>query len=335
MGHPGPPRGSGVNVRFPDAQAIAEGAELLRQGRLVVFPTETVYGLGANGLDGKAIERIFAAKGRPADNPVILHVADEGMARTMASDWSEAAHRLTRRFWPGPLTVVVPKSPDVPPQATGGLDTVALRAPDHPVARRLIEAAAVPNSAPSANRSGRPSPTRCRDALGDLGAAVSLYLDGGPTRIGVESTVVSLAGRPTLLRTGGIPREAIEALVGPLAVPASQDRALAPGMKYRHYAPDTPLQLASPEELPRIWKAQEQDRAGGRIAWVVSQESGIHGPHVTVVASRGDATAWAARLFALLRDLDSRGYRRIIVEGIPEAGLGAAVMDRLRKAAAG
>jgi len=324
-----------MSVRSPDAAAVAEGARLLREGQLVVFPTETVYGLGANGLDPQAVARIYAAKGRPADNPVILHVSGVAMAKSLAAQWPEQADRLASRFWPGPLTLVLPRAPHIPLAATGGLETVAVRVPDHPLAQRLIEAAGVPLAAPSANRSGRPSPTRCQDAVADLGAAAALYLDDGPTRIGVESTVVSLTGPPTLLRAGGVPREAIEAVVGPLATAGVSSRPLAPGMKYRHYAPDTPLHIASRAELPKAWRQLERETKAGRVGWLVSIESNLHGPHVTVVASRNDPSTWASQLFSLLRDLDTRGYSHIVVEAIPEAGLGAAVMERLRKAAAG
>jgi L-threonylcarbamoyladenylate synthase len=311
-----------------DAPAIAEAAALLRRGGLVVFPTETVYGVGANGLDPAAVRSIFAAKGRPADNPVILHVSGVPMAQALARQWPEAAARLAHAFWPGPLTLVLPRAARVPPEAAGGLGTVALRHPRHPVAQALLLEAGLPIAAPSANRSGRPSPTRVADAARDLGDAAALYLDAGPTEVGVESTVVSLEGPPTLLRPGGVPREAIEAVVGPLRAAPASGRPLAPGMRYRHYAPRARVLLAPPDRLASL-----PDDAG--TAWLVSTESGLRGPRVTVVAGRHEPEAWAHRLFALMRDLDAAGYATLVVEEIPEAGIGAAVMDRLRRAAEG
>jgi L-threonylcarbamoyladenylate synthase len=316
----------------PDPHGIAAAAQALREGRLVVFPTETVYGLGARCDDERAVRAIFAAKGRPSDNPVIVHVADARMAQALAADWPDDAARLAKAFWPGPLTLVVRRDPKVAAAVAGGLGTIALRVPDHPVAQALLRACGVGVAAPSANKSGRPSPTRCADARDDLGDSVDVYLDGGPTRVGVESTVVDLTGkRPTLLRPGGVPRDAVEAIVGPLAAAPKSSRPLAPGMKYRHYAPATPLVLLAPADLKQAYA----DAAAQDKAWVVSTELGVDGPNVHVVGGRDDPEAWARRIFALLRDLDKEGHGAIVVEGIPEKGLGAAVMDRLRKAAAG
>jgi L-threonylcarbamoyladenylate synthase len=334
-----------MSLPFRSAPEIEAAIPIVRDhlagSKVLAYPTETVYGLGANGLDPAAIQRIFAAKGRPTDNPVILHVTGIDMARTLTRLWSPAAEKLADAFWPGPLTIVVPRGPDVPLEATGGLDTVAIRAPDHPVALALIDAAGVPIAAPSANRSGRPSPTRCKDAVADLGASVALYLDGGPTRIGVESTVVLLGEKPTILRFGAITREQVERLIGPVAAHTSTaDKPLAPGMKYRHYSPETPLEIVTPGDLAAAWKRAKAetgkaDPARGRVGWLVSSESGLSGPDVVVVASRMDAESWANRIFSLLRDVDGLGYERIVVEAIPETGLGAAVMERLRKAAQG
>ncbi|MBI4873456.1 MAG: threonylcarbamoyl-AMP synthase, partial [Acidobacteria bacterium] len=200
-----------------DAGVIQRAAELIRAGRLVAFPTETVYGLGANALDAAAVEKIFAAKGRPSTSPLIVHVDSEEMARTLARQWPDAAHVLVRRFWPGPLTLVVPKRECVPDVVTAGLATVGLRAPSHPLALALIRAAGVPIAAPSANRFTGLSPTTAEHVRRGLGEAADLILDGGPTVVGIESTVLSLAGqRPLLLRPGMVSREAIEALIGPL-----------------------------------------------------------------------------------------------------------------------
>ena len=328
---PGAPHGPATPAP-PSAERIAAAAQALRDGRLVVFPTETVYGLGARCDDEAAVRAIFAAKGRPSDNPVIVHVADAAGARRLAAHWPDAAERLARAFWPGPLTLVLRRGEGVAAAASGGLATIALRVPDHPVAQALLRACGFGVAAPSANRSGRPSPTRCADARADLGDAVAVYLDGGPTRVGLESTIVDLTGeRPALLRPGGVAREAIEAIVGPLAAAPRSDRPLAPGMKYRHYAPATPLRLLASAEVKQAYA----DAAAQDKAWIVSSELGVDGPNVHVVGGRDDPEAWARRIFALLRDLDREGHGAIVVEGIPEKGLGAAVMDRLRKAAAG
>lgn len=310
-----------------DAAGIRLAADALRRGELVVFPTETVYGLGADALRPEAVARIFAAKGRPADNPLIVHVEDARAARRLARAWPDAAARLADAFWPGPLTLVLPRDASVPDITTGGLDSVALRVPAHPAARALLAEARVPVAAPSANRSGRPSPTRVADAQADLGDAVAVYVDGGPTRVGLESAVVSLLDDvPTLLRPGGVPVERLREVVGEVRVATRHEGpALSPGTKYRHYAPRAKVVLAAPDALamPRA----------GRVAIIASSESGLSGPHVRVPGSRRDAEAWARQLFALLRDLDAEGYDVIVVEAIPEDGLGHAVMNRLRKAA--
>ncbi|MEK6974807.1 MAG: L-threonylcarbamoyladenylate synthase [Candidatus Thermoplasmatota archaeon] len=316
----------------PDPHGIQAAALALHEGRLVVFPTETVYGVGADCGNAAAVRAIFAAKGRPADNPVIVHVADVRMAQALAADWPDDASKLAKAFWPGPLTLVVRRNGKVPDVVSGGLDTVAVRVPDHPVALALLKACGFGVAAPSANKSGRPSPTRCTDARDDLGDAVAVYLDGGPTRVGVESTVVDLTGkRPALLRPGGVPREAIEAVVGPLAAAPSSAKPLGPGMKYRHYAPATPLLLLDSADLKQAYA----DAAAQDKAWLVSSDLGVTGPNVHVVGGRGDPEAWARQLFALLRDVDKEGHSAIVVEAIPETGLGAAVMNRLRKAAEG
>lgn len=324
----------GDGTQRADAGQLAAAARELKRGKLVVFPTETVYGIGANALDAKAVASIFAAKGRPADNPVIVHVANAAAAKHLAKSWPPEADKLAKKFWPGPLTLVLPRAKDVPDVVTGGLDTVALRVPDHPVALDLLRLAAMPIAAPSANKSGRPSPTRVQDAYLDLGTSVAVYLDGGPCRVGVESTVLSLATpRPTLLRTGGIPRAAIEAVIGPVADAPRSSKPLAPGMKYRHYAPAAPLVVLDAIEIRDRWRnATSEERAATQ--WVVSRELAMSGLNVTVVAGRGDADVWARRIFAVLRDVDAKAPKAIVVEAIPEVGIGEAVMGRLRKAAA-
>jgi L-threonylcarbamoyladenylate synthase len=317
-----------------DAGAVQEAADALRAGRLVVLPTETVYGLGADASSDAAVRAIFAAKGRPADNPVIVHCRDLAHAQAVSGPWPAGALALAQRFWPGPLTLVVPRGTATAPACSAGLDTVALRVPAHPVAQALLRASGLAIAAPSANRSGRPSPTRVADAAADLGdaAAVAVFLDGGPCDVGLESTVIGWpGGKATLLRQGGIPAEAVAAVLGPVANAKPGDKPLAPGMKYRHYAPETPLRLVSAAELRALWD-QERRRAT-RTAWLVSTESGLRGDGVTVLGSRHDAAAWARGLFAALRDADAGGYELLVVETIPAEGLGAAVSERLRKAA--
>lgn len=319
------------DVLAPDAKAIGRAAKALREGRLVVFPTETVYGLGANALDADAVRAIFAAKDRPADNPLIVHVSDPTAARALTREWPDAAEKLARAFWPGPLTLVLPRAAHVPDITTAGLDTVALRVPRHGVARLLLAAAGVPVAAPSANRSGRPSPTRAHDALADLGDAVDVYLDGGAADVGVESTVVAIVdAEPTLLRQGGIPREAIEAIVGPVRIAAHDEPARSPGMKHRHYAPRARVHVVEGDPLPLALELRAQ---GHRAAIVCPEERAMLGRDVRVPGRADDPDAWARLLFALLRDLDREEYDDIVVEAIPERGVGAAVMDRLRRAA--
>jgi L-threonylcarbamoyladenylate synthase len=319
----------------PDRKGIAAAAKALREGKLVVFPTETVYGVGANALDEHAVKRIFEAKQRPADNPLIVHVPEAAEARKLARAWPEAAERLARAFWPGPLTLVLPRAPGVPDITTGGLDTVALRVPSHGIARMLLAAAGVPVAAPSANRSGRPSPTRVQDARADLGDAVAVYLEGGATDVGLESTVVALVdAEPTILRQGALARERVEEVLGaPVRVrthAAEAGPALSPGTKYRHYAPRARLHLV---DGPGDALAARLRAEGRRVAHVAGSERALVGPDARSPGPSADAAAWARALFALLRDLDAEGYDEVVVEAIPEKGLGAAVMDRLRKAA--
>ncbi|MCA1818833.1 MAG: threonylcarbamoyl-AMP synthase [Halobacteriales archaeon] len=319
-------------VRRPTPESLREAAWALRDGRLVVFPTETVYGLGANALDPAAVQRIFLAKGRPRDNPLIVHVANIDQARRLASSWPEAAEKLARAFWPGALTLVVPRADDVPDDVSAGLGSIAIRIPAHSVAQAILREAGIPVAAPSANRAGRPSPTRVQDARADLGEKVAVYIDGGPTEFGLESTVVGLLGKkPVLLRVGAIPRETVEEVVGKLGKPSKRGPAHSPGMKYRHYAPQAKLHLVSSNRVrAKVRLLQEQGLA---TAAIVSEELGMAGSDVRMLGSRDDGAAWARALFATLRDLDAAGYQAIVVEQIPEEGIGAAVMERLRKAA--
>ena len=294
-----------------EARAVEQAAALIRAGRLVAFPTETVYGLGANALDARAVKLIFAAKGRPRTSPLIVHVDSIAMARSLAAEWPDAAELLARRYWPGPLTVVLPKRPEVPDIVTAGLPTVGLRMPAHPLALALIRAAGVPIAAPSANRFTGLSPTLAAHVAGSLAEFV---LDGGPSEVGIESTVVSLAGEPLLLRPGVIPLPEIEALIGPLpvAAPPSEAAHPAPGMHERHYRPTTPLYLLHTGDRP----------PAGRGAWL---RLGHEMP--------AEPRPYAAALYETLHRLDRQGLDWIAVERPPDTPEWAGVLDRLRRAA--
>ncbi|HXW27287.1 MAG TPA: L-threonylcarbamoyladenylate synthase [Xanthobacteraceae bacterium] len=313
-----------------DAGAIAHAARVLAAGGLVAFPTETVYGLGADATDGQAVARLYAAKGRPSFNPLIVHVTDAEGARRVAR-FDGAAVRLAAAFWPGPLTLVLPKAADcaVADLATAGLDTIAVRVPDHPVARALIETVGRPLVAPSANRSGHVSPTSAAHVAADLGGAIDIILDGGPTPVGVESTIVAcLADRPVLLRPGGVARAAIEQiLAGPIdrRAPARAQAPFAPGMLVSHYAPRTPLRLdadaVAPDETLLAF--------GPRLP-----TGAAHAVAVLNLSPAGDLVEAAANLFAHLRALDRAGGRAIAAMPVPREGLGEAINDRLARAAA-
>jgi L-threonylcarbamoyladenylate synthase len=312
-----------------DPAAIDEAAAVLRRGGLVAFPTETVYGLGAHAFNPRAVARVFEVKARPSFDPLIVHLASATeLARVSPTDDPRAAV-LAARFWPGPLTLVLPRHPEVPDLVTAGLDTVGVRVPAHPAARRLITAAGTPVAAPSANPFGYVSPTTAAHVAELLGAAVDLVLDGGPCRVGVESTILSLAGgTPVILRPGGVPREALEEALGTaVGVAGRAERPLAPGQLEKHYATRTPLRI-----LPGPAGAAPEGRVG-LLAW---REAGATGyAAVEVLAPDGSAETAAARLFAALRRLDAAGLDLILAEPCDEAGLGHAIMDRLRRASHG
>ncbi|MGQ9779545.1 MAG: L-threonylcarbamoyladenylate synthase [Bacillota bacterium] len=331
----------------PTHPAVQRAAAILREGGLVAFPTETVYGLGANGLDEEAVRKIFAVKGRPADNPLILHLGGPEEARSVVAAWPETAARLADAFWPGPLTMVLPRLSSVPPVVSAGLPTVAVRVPAHPVALALIRAAGLPIAAPSANASGRPSPTEAAHVLADLGGKVEMILDAGPTEIGVESTVVDLtAPVPRLLRPGGVSVAALEAVLGPVGLDlkaADLERPLAPGMKYRHYAPRAPLFIVvgAREAVVRFMarEAEKAAAAGRRLALLVHGDAAASlapaGGLIFDLGPRGRTEVAAQRLFSLLRACDEAGAEAILAEAEEEEGLGLAVMNRLLKAAGG
>jgi L-threonylcarbamoyladenylate synthase len=321
-----------LDVRFGTTkEALQEAATVLREGGLVVFPTETVYGLGANALDGKSVLRIFEAKGRPADNPLIVHVAEASGAEKVAFV-PKLGHLLMERFWPGPLTLVMPACPVVPSSVTAGLSTVAVRMPAQPVALELIRLAGVPVAAPSANLSGRPSPTDARAVEEDLGDRVEMILDGGPTQVGVESTVLDITGeRAVLLRPGGVPIEALEEFLGYRPLLPGTDGAAArrsPGTRYRHYAPRVPLFLREDES---VWEKIE--------AWDPSKRAyvGIRVPGASFAFVRlfPDAESYARGLFSALRELERSGACVIVADWPAEARVGLALRDRLRRASGG
>jgi L-threonylcarbamoyladenylate synthase len=308
--------------------SVAEAARLIRAGELVAFPTETVYGLGADATSERAVAKIFEAKGRPYFNPLISHVANATEAQRYV-EWTETADRLATKFWPGPLTLVLPRSNGsaIALLTTAGLDSVAIRAPAHPMALELIRAAGCPIAAPSANRSGAVSPTRAEHVAESLGARVSLILDGGPCAVGVESTVLDLTGEtPTLLRPGGATREAIEAVIGPIALshalPTGDVARKSPGQLASHYAPSRPVRLAASSVQPDE----------GLLAF---GPGSLPGARATLnLSPSGDLAEAAANLFTHLRALDRPEIARIAVMPIPQTGLGLAINDRLRRAAA-
>jgi L-threonylcarbamoyladenylate synthase len=304
---------------------IAAAAAALAQGKLVGFPTETVYGLGANALDDRAVAKVFEAKGRPRINPLIVHVAERADAFRLGL-FNGAAHRLAEAFWPGPLTLVVPRSADCPVSllASAGLDSLAIRMPSHELARRLIATAGVPIVAPSANLSGRVSPTSAAHVLEGLAGRIDMVLDGGVCDIGIESTVVAcLEGQPELLRPGAVTREQIEQVLGEaLEVRSEGGRPIAPGALASHYAPAAPLRLGAA-------RAEEGEALLG-----FGPDVPDHAGPCLNLSPAGDLTEAAANLFAFLRELDAGSAKAIAVMAIPEEGLGEAINDRLPRAAA-
>jgi L-threonylcarbamoyladenylate synthase len=311
------------------SEAATAAALCLSAGGLVAFPTETVYGLGADATNGIAVARLYAAKGRPSFNPLIAHVASLAEAQRLAR-FDATATRLAQAFWPGPLTLVLPKTQDCPVSdlATAGLDSIAVRVPDHPVARALLAAFGRPIVAPSANRSGHVSPTTAAHVLADLRGQIDLVVDGGPTTVGVESTIIACLDKPTLLRPGGLAREAITQVLGyalaeaPLIQAVDENEApLAPGMLESHYAPRARLRL-------------EANSARAGEALLAFGPAGEHSAAMLNLSLHGDLVEAAANLFSHLRALDASGARAIAVMPVPQEGLGEAINDRLRRAAA-
>ena len=337
-----------VDPDDPDRSVIARAAACLRGGGLVAFPTETVYGLGAHALDRAAVGRIFAAKGRPANDPLIVHVASLDEAAPLVADVPPAARILASEFWPGPLTLVLKKSPAVPDEVTAGLDTVAVRVPSHPVARALLEAARLPVAAPSANLFSRPSPTCAGHVLADLDGRIDMIVDGGSTHVGLESTVVDLSQRvAAILRPGAISADDLRARLGDLHVEHSMAQAgdvvPAPGMLAKHYAPRTPVVLHAGDRRAALralrQDAQERLNRGERIVVLAytedAKELGTLPVHLVELGSEGDPQTVGRRLYAALRESDELCASAILVRAMnSEHPLSAAIGDRLRRAAA-
>ena len=334
-----------MNTLFLDPavqpDAVERAAELLRAGEVVGIPTETVYGLGADALNGAAVRKIFAAKGRPSDNPLIVHIADFEQITPLVARVPDEARALAEAYWPGPMTIILPKADCIPDEVSCGLDTVGIRLPSHPLARAIIRAAGTPVAAPSANTSGRPSTTTAAHVMEDMAGKIAAVVEGGACAVGVESTVISLAGeQPRLLRPGGISLEQLEAVLGPVVV----DRALrekigddekvsAPGMKYRHYAPKAPVTAVTgdPAQTAR-WIAERLTGRTGVICFdeFAGQFAG-HPCHTLGLST--DGQAHARHIFDALRAFDSEDVDQILAQCPDDAGIGLAVANRLKKAA--
>jgi L-threonylcarbamoyladenylate synthase len=331
-----------TQVMLPHTAAVALAAEVIRAGGLVAFPTETVYGLGADALRAEAVRGIFTAKGRPATDPLIIHLHEASQARDVAVAFPPPAQTLAEAFWPGPLTLVLPRGPRVPPEVTAGRDTVAVRVPAHPVARALLRAAAAPIAAPSANRFGRPSPTTAQHVLDDLDGLIDLVLDAGPVTIGLESTIVDVTqSPPAILRPGGLSLEALRAVAPEIVVRErylpTESTADAPGMFLKHYAPRAELRLFEGERAAVL--AQIRSLAGEGVGILATDEDAAAFVSTQALIERlgpgSDAAAVGRRLFAGLRALDQRGAT-VIFARLPEGeGLWRAIRDRLYRAAEG
>lgn len=330
-----------VDPENPEPDPIERAAEIIRLGGLVAFPTETVYGLGANAFDEGAVARIYAAKGRPAYNPLIVHVADAAGAEELVTHWPPAAARLAAAFWPGPLTLVLPRHPRVPARVSAGLETVAVRVPAHPVARALLRAARVPIVAPSANRSMAVSPTRAEHVVKGLGDRVELILDGGATDIGIESTVLDLSReKPALLRPGVLSLEELSPFVGAMesgAARAGNHARPSPGMLDRHYAPRATVRLFRPAAAGDALDLARRAAAEGRTVGALVLDPDRFGDVVTAVlhtrlAMPQDARGYARELYAAFHRMDEVGCDLVLVEAVPASPEWAGVQDRLRRA---
>lgn len=326
-----------VDPADPSPEALDRAAAVLRDGGLVAFPTETVYGLGADALDADAVRRIFQAKRRPAHNPLIVHVADAAGAQEMVRDWPETAERAATAFWPGPLTLVLRKRPAVPDRVTAGLPTVAIRVPAHPVALALLRTAELPVAAPSANPFTGVSPTTAGHVERALGDRVDLILDGGPTTVGIESTVVDLSGeRPVLLRPGMISRHELERVIGTVDVrrrrPAEGSPRPSPGMTPRHYSPEADLRLFRASERARADALARQAAARGQVVGALVRTP-LGSPVAHTRRMPAEPEAYARELYAALHALDAAGCDMVLVEQVPDSPEWDGIRDRLERAA--
>jgi L-threonylcarbamoyladenylate synthase len=336
-----------VNPEKPETDLIRIAASIIKKGDLVAFPTETVYGLGADALNPDAVAKIFKAKERPADNPIIVHIADKKDVYKLARDVKAKAEKLMSEFWPGPLTLTLKRSHTVPDITVAGLDTVAIRMPSNKVAITLIHESGTPIAAPSANRAGKPSPTIAEHVIDDLAGRIDAVLDGGPTRVGVESTVIDMATTvPQVLRPGGTSFEELKRVLGKVAlhsgVTATRgfkvSKARAPGMKHRHYAPEAELIVVEgefSEVMKRVKELTALSMADGETVGILATDESVSNYDADVVkslGSRSDVASIAKNLFRMLREFDKENVDVIIAEGISSRGLGLAVMNRLRRA---
>lgn len=314
-------------------QEINRAVHILETGGLVAFPTETVYGLGADAGNEAAVQKVYAVKGRPERHPLIVHIADANAVTDWVSEFPEAAHRLAARFWPGPLTMVLKKAPKVLSIVTGGQDTVALRVPGHPVALSLLRAFGGGVAAPSANRFGKVSPTTAQHVYDDLGKDVDLVLDGGACAVGIESTILDVSGsEPAILRPGGITREEIEAMLGrPVPVVKSSKAARVPGQLPSHYAPKAQVVLAKPEEL--VDRANRLRAQGKKVAILTNSLPDRPPIGIETIMLPVSMAEMARGLYEAMREVDRKGFNAVVVSVPPTAGLGLAVKDRLEKAA--
>jgi L-threonylcarbamoyladenylate synthase len=336
-----------VNPQKPEAEKIQIAADIIKRGGLVAFPTETVYGLGADAFNEEAVKQLFAAKNRPLDNPPIIHVADSSQIQKLAKEVPPVAEALMSKFWPGPLTLVFKRSSNVPKETVAGLDTVAIRMPNHPVALALIRKSGCPIAAPSANLSGKPSPTTAKHVLDDLEGRIDAVLDGNDTSVGVESTVLDLSVEPPmLLRPGGTSLEALREVLGVVVVHpfviSEKELALketrSPGMMHKHYAPKAQVvliegeQAAVEKKIKELTQSYRQSGCKVGVLATIETAQNVEADVVKLMGSQENLASVAHSLFGLLREFDVEGVDVIVAEGVSSEGLGLAVMNRLRKA---
>lgn len=328
-----------TEIFVPTKENYEKCGRLIRAGELVAFPTETVYGLGANALNPEAVKKVYLAKGRPSDNPLIVHIASPDDIDKVARSVPDKARLVIEKFMPGSVTVVMPKRPEIPDCVTGGLDTVAVRMPLHPVALDFIRACGVPICAPSANTSTRPSPTLASHVYDDFGGKIAAILDGGACSVGVESTVIDFVGdTPRLLRAGGMPLEPLEEVIGKIQREVKSDKPLCPGMKYKHYAPTCDVTVVMPGEKQQQKTIDLYDKlvSEGKKTVILSLDG-----HIPAYGDRNifnvgaDSREYAHNLFLLLRECDKVGYDAAIAEGVTDQGYGLSVMNRVCKSAGG